>query len=290
LPNVKIYNLFLILGIIFFSCSKEKYEAQIPAYISIDQITLTTDLATEGSASSNITDAWVYINDDFIGAFELPATFPVLKEGTAKLKVYAGIKENGISASRTRYLLYDPHEEQVNLVKGETLNIVPYVTDNSDVKFSWLEDFENASLSFLYSPGNDTIINKVNTGVKEGVYSGYVYLTSSMDFFEATSPAFSSLPQNGSPIFLELDFKIKEPLSIGVYVDTEQHRKITLNDTESNGSYIWKKIYINLTDIINSKPNVAEVKVYFGIKDTPSLPFVTTNPEIYIDNIKLVHY
>jgi hypothetical protein len=284
LPNVKIYNLFLILGIIFISCSKEKYEAQIPAFISIDQISFSTNYVTEGSASSNIQDAWVYVNDDFVGVYELPATFPVLKEGEVSLKVFAGIKENGIAATRERYLLYDPHEEQVNLIKGETVKISPHVTYNPDVKFSWLEDFENASLSFLYTPGNDTIIAKTNTDVKEGVYSGHVYLQPDMNFFEATSVGFSNLPHSGTPIYLELDFKTNEPVSVGVYLDTEQYKKMTLNTTTS-----WKKIYINLTDLINYRPNASEVKVFIGIKEE-SIPFVTNNPEIHLDNIKLVHY
>lgn len=283
--NVKLYNLLLILGIIFNSCSKENYESQIPAYISIDQITLTTNLATEGSASSSITDAWVYINDDLVGVYELPATFPVLKEGLVNLKVYAGIKDNGIAASRARYLLYAPYSEQINLVKGETVKVIPQVIYDAGAKFTWLEDFENASLSFLYSTGNDTTINKTIIDVKEGIYSGRVYLTTTMDFFEATSVGFSNLPNSGSPIYLELDFKTNEPLLIGVYLDSDQYSMMTLNTTTT-----WKKIYINLTDIINSKPNANEVKVFFGVKETTADPFVSTNPEILLDNIKLVHY
>jgi len=285
LHSVKLYNLFLILGIIFNSCSKENYEAPIPTYISIDPITLTTNLATQGSASSNITDAWVYIDDNLIGVYELPARFPVLKEGLVNLKVYAGIKDNGIAASRSRYLLYAPYSEQINLVKGETIKILPQVTYDAGVKFTWLEDFESASLTFLYSTGNDTIINKTTTDVKEGLYSGRVYLTTAMDFFEATSVGFSNLPHSGTPIYLELDFKTNEPLLIGVYLDANQYSMMTLNVTST-----WKKIYINLTETIAIKPNATEVKVFFGIQENSSNPFVSTNPEIFLDNIKLVHY
>ena len=283
--NVKIYSLFLIPGIIFLSCSKEKYEAQIPAYISIDQITFTTDYSTEGSSSSNITDAWIYINDNLVGAFELPATIPVLKEGIVNLKVYAGIKDNGISASRAKYLLYSTYEEQVNLVNGETIEVNPYVTYDTGVKFSWMEDFEQASLSFLYTSGSDTIVNKIATDVKEGNYSGQIYLESGMDYFEATSVAYSNLPQNGTPIYLEMDFKTNEPLLVGIYLDSEQYAKMTLNVTST-----WKKIYINLTDLINQKLGASEVKIFSGIEDNPSNPFVSSNPEIFLDNIKLVHF
>ncbi len=257
----------------------------MPVYISIDSITLTTNYANEGSASSNITDAWVFVNDDLVGVYELPATFPVLKEGNVEVKVYGGIKDNGISASRARYALYDPHVEQVNLVKGETIKITPSISYNPDVKFSWLEDFENASLSFLYTSGSDTTINKQSTTVKEGNYSGLIYLEDHMDFFEATSIAYSNLPRSGVPVYFEMDFKTNEPLLVGIYHNQDAFAIVTLNTTDE-----WKKIYINLTEMISSRQSASDVKVFFGMLDSSSDPFLTSNPQIYIDNLKLVHY
>ena len=282
--EVRYYSFLFIIGITFFSCSKESYEAQTPTYISIDSIILSTNYSIEGSASSNITDAWVYINDDLVGVYTLPARFPTLKEGVANLKVYGGIKDNGIAATRTRYLLYDPHEEQVNLVKGETLNITPTITYKTGATFPWLEDFENASLSFLYTAGADTIINKVSNEVREGAFSGQVFLDPGMDFFEATCPAISTVPRTGSPVYLELEFKTNEPLVVGVFLGVNQIRIITLNTTTE-----WKKIYINLTDVINNNPAVADMKVFFGIKSDASNPFGVISPEFYVDNLKLVH-
>ncbi|PKP42675.1 MAG: hypothetical protein CVT95_12425, partial [Bacteroidetes bacterium HGW-Bacteroidetes-12] len=158
--------------LVIFSCSKDKFEAKIPSYITIDKFTLSTNFATQGSNSESITDAWVFINDDLIGTFELPARFPVLKEGVFTIKIFAGIKDNGVSQQRRRYLLYAPHEEQVNLVPGNELTITPSISYNPDAKFAWLEDFEGASTSFSYHANSDTIINKINTGVFEGSYSG----------------------------------------------------------------------------------------------------------------------
>ena len=210
LYNIKFFILFLIVGLTFFSCSKEDYEAQVPTYITINEINLTTDYATQGTNSENIVDAWVFMNDDLVGVYELPATFPVLKEGDVILKVYAGIKNNGITAARARYLLYDPHEEKISLVKGETIEVNPTISYASGVKFSWLEDFENASLFFLYTADSDTIINKQSVDVKEGSYSGQVFLQPDMDFFEATTLGLSGVPRNGTPVYLELDFKTNE--------------------------------------------------------------------------------
>ena len=284
LYKIKSYTYLFIIGIIFFSCSKEKFEAKIPAYISVPSITLTTDYATEGSASANITDAWVYINDDLVGVYELPAKFPVLKEGNVNIKVFAGIKDNGISASRTRYFLYDPHEVKMNLVPGETYEIAANVRYNAGVNFTWLEDFEGASSSFLYHTNSDTVFNRQASVVKEGQFSGQMFLENEMNFFEATSIPYTSIPMGGT-VYLEMDFITNENVFVGVYLDDEQFSFITLNTTED-----WRKIYINLKDAIRNRINASEVKIYIGIKEEGTTVFKTENPEFYIDNIKLVHY
>ena len=281
----KNYILLLFVGIIFSTCSKEKFEAKIPTYITINDIAFTTNYASEGSTSENITDAWVYVNNDLMGVYELPTTFPVLIEGNVEVKVYAGIKDNGIAASRSRYLMYDPYVETLDLVAGESITLEPSVKYNSGVNFRWLEDFENASLSFLYHQLSDTIFFKNNTNHKEGDFSGKAYLDPSMTFFEATSVAFNNVPRSLTPVYLELDFKTNEPILVGIYHNDDQFGVIRLNTTTD-----WKKIYINLTDVVSSRQSASGIKVFFGIQETPNNPFLTDNPEIHIDNIKLLHY
>ena len=242
----KFHTLLLLIGITFLSCSKKDYEAQIPTYISIDKFSLTTDYSTQGSESMSITDVWVYIDDDFVGVYELPANFPILKEGIVTVKLYAGIKENGIAANRTRYLGYAPYVQEVNLVKEETVIIDPQIIYEPTIKFAWLEDFDNASLTFLYNSNSDTIINKNSVDVKEGTFSGQVFLDPDMTFFEATSTSLIGVPLNGSsPVYLEMDFKTNQPLTIGVYLDANQYAFITLNVSTE-----WRKIYINLSEVI----------------------------------------
>jgi hypothetical protein len=290
LHNVKNYNLlslifFVLVGISFSSCSKDQLAAQIPAYIVIDHFSLTTNYLTQGSESENITDAWVYINDDLIGVYTLPAEIPVLAEGSRDLKIYAGVKENGIGSTRVRYLLYTFYNEDVTFVSGETLTINPEITYNSSAQFAWLEDFENASLPFTYDANSDTIINKSTSNIFEGAFSGKVSLTSSMNFFEMYTPNFNTLPTNGLPVTLEFDYKTNETMLVGIYADTEQLSLVFINPTDD-----WNKIYINLTTIIGSRPNASNYKVYFGIFNSLTLPFLTSSPELYFDNMKIVHY
>ena len=69
------------------SCEIFNPEEQVPAYVHLDKIDLNTQ-SDEGSKSHKITDAWVYLDDQLVGTFELPSTFPVLTEnGNHNLKI-----------------------------------------------------------------------------------------------------------------------------------------------------------------------------------------------------------
>lgn len=276
---------YIAVLMLISGCSKDSFKAKIPSYITIDNFTVTSNYALHGSNSSNITDVWVYINDDLIGTYELPARFPIIKEGTFNVKLYAGIMDNGISGLRERYLFYTPYEEQITFEKGKEIKIEPKITYISSTQAVWLEDFESPATSFTYTAGSDTIINKVNTDVFEGNASGKVYLQSHMDFFEAKSPAFFNVSSIGSPVYLELDFKTNEPILVGLKTDDDNIGIVNLNTTST-----WKKIYINLTPAISQKPPNTNFYVFFGIQSSSLSPFQTPNPEFYFDNIKILHY
>lgn len=276
--NVKNYILVLVILFGFNSCSKDKLEATIPSYISIDKFTLSTNYSTEGTNSENITDAWVYIDNDFLGVFELPAKFPVLKEGYIKLDIFPGIKEDGISERRARYIFYEGYSQYVTLEKNKTINITPTTKYTSKTKFYWMEDFETASMPFLYHSMSDTVLYKTTTDVFEGYYSGKASLIPGMDFFECFTPTISNLPRNGSTIFMELNFKTNQPVLVGLYADDEQLGIFYLNTTST-----WKKIYLNFTEPIRTRPNASEYKFFIGFQSKLDYP------ELAIDNLKIVH-
>src|SRR5687767_2026929 len=85
-----------LVSIPFTGCDKEE---PVPSYIHIDSISLNSIYSTQGTSDHKITDAWVFVNEQYVGVYELPATFPVLYEGTQNIRIKAGIKKNGISAT-----------------------------------------------------------------------------------------------------------------------------------------------------------------------------------------------
>lgn len=73
------FILFLTTLLFLFSCEVINTEEDIPSTITIESIEV------DGNHTSKITDAWIYIDNEFQGVFPLPANFPVLKTGQQKL-------------------------------------------------------------------------------------------------------------------------------------------------------------------------------------------------------------
>ena len=72
------FVLFIIVtSFVIASCAKKMDEELIPSYIVIDEIQVTTN-NQQGSSSSNISDAWFYVDGGDRGAFPLPAKIPYL--------------------------------------------------------------------------------------------------------------------------------------------------------------------------------------------------------------------
>src|SRR5687768_8161045 len=94
------YFFFVSCFILFISsCEVINPSEDIPSYIRIDSISVidTTTNNPVFKGSQRVTDAWIFIDGILHGVYELPATFPVLEEGTHKLTIYGGIQVNGIA-------------------------------------------------------------------------------------------------------------------------------------------------------------------------------------------------
>lgn len=284
----KLYTLILpVLVFLVSACEKEKSEAEIPSYIHIDSISLVTNYSLQGSNSQNISDAWVYVNNKLIGAYELPATLPVLESGPQTVEVLPGIKVNGIAATRSVYPLYTRYRTEVDLKVDEVVTIQPQVTYQTWATIPWFEDFETGAPSFIETTRSDTIMYRTNEAdqVFEGNKSGIVTLTSEKDFFEATTDQLFVLPHTDKAIFIEMDFKTNNIVSVGLFAhegtNLIQRPLVHLNNTNNE----WKKIYINLTSAVNDSPNANAFSFFIGIQKEDGVEQAVC----LFDNLKLVY-
>ncbi|MCX6272414.1 MAG: hypothetical protein NTU44_14605 [Bacteroidetes bacterium] len=271
---------------VLVSCDKFKGDQTIPSYIHIEKISFTTT-DTQGTASSKITDAWVYADGELIGAFELPVTLPILKEGKHKLMIQAGIKMNGIASTRIYYPFYKPAEYEVTLYRDSVITLSPSVIYYDNVKFVWMESFENGGSSLEKTSKSDTslVLTSDHQLVFEGTYSGLINMGDSVLLFEAATMNSYSLPKNGASIFLEMNYKTNNPLTVGVMgigaSQTFQEPCMVLNPTET-----WKKIYINLTPTVDEMTTALEFKIFIGAVKSEDVD----QAQILVDNFKLLRF
>ncbi|NCA75329.1 MAG: hypothetical protein EOM90_03255 [Alphaproteobacteria bacterium] len=246
------------------SCEKFKGDQTIPAYLKIDSIYLSTEYYAQGTASHQITDAWVYIDDYSMGAFELPAKLPALYQGKHKVMIWPGIKRDGIGATRTVYEFYSPITREVTFTEDSTSSMgVLKTTYQSTTLFSWKEDFESISVSLDTTDRSLTAIRLTAPGSPdtfEGNHSGWVVLDTANNFFECQSHEEYAIP--ASTVYLELNFNISNSMIVGVFTYSDlmvyQSPIITLNPTNDT----WKKIYIDLTTTLNAYSGMKTFRVY----------------------------
>ena len=239
-----------------------------------------------GTLSHSISDVWVIIDNEFIGAFELPANVPVLKEGKHSIRLQAGIKENGISNTRLYYPFYAGYVSTIDLVPGktDTINPVIYYID-TNYKMPLYEDFEDPSFEFTKSDISN--INLENTDQKGFVFEGNNSMMATMykknDLFQIESTQLFDLPRSRA-IFMELNYKSDIILKVGYYAvssaKTYSHVVLSLNPTKT-----WKKVYINYGGEIDFEPTSYIFRLFIGALKTSDYD----SSVIQLDNIKLLN-
>lgn len=295
----KLYLPVAIFSIsLFQACQKLDPEETIPAFIYVDHVDLQTT-STEGSTSHGIEYVWVFVDDNPVGVFELPARIPVLKEGEHKLGLYGGVKRDGIAGRLVRNPFYQGFIiNNYNFIPGniDTLDGAdqPFVTyfPSSQMELWADADFEVVGTYFVADPSSDTVLNRETdfANVFEGTGSGSIILASGMDYFKAVTNQNFDLPIGGIPIYVEFNYKTNNHLRLGVQshngggtINTDNN--IISPSYDENGNLVWKKFYADLTEVVGFVGNADYSEIYFRmIKDDD-----VSNPAAYIDNIKVMY-
>ena len=267
------------------SCNVINPAEPVPAYLTIDSIYLSTNISVQGSNSNKIKDAWVYIDGQELGVYELPARFPVLAEGRHEITIAAGIFINGISATRIKYPFYN--------FLDTVLNFQPGVSDLSLGKFkvkyfegqtyTWYEDFEATGYTFQANISSDVQVEIDNIDKFEGNNSGRATLISD-------KPKFYGEMQVDSPIvsqnktFLELNYKSEQAFSVGMKVTTAGFVK-TVYILTVNKSDTWNKIYVDLSKVVNENQTASGFSIYIYAE----LESGRSQSVLHFDNMKLLH-
>lgn len=281
---------FLALIIVFSSCAKQLDEAYTPSYIKIDQIEMQTT-GSQGSSSSYLTDAWVYIDGAERGAYPLPSTIPLLAEGEHKIKVAPGIKLNGVAGTRVPYPMIEPVEMQLTLVKDSVKQLNIQCNYYSTTAFAMIEDFEDINFKFETTEYNTAVWRPTHSStdpadyIFEGYHSGGGFLNDEKsDFQIVTKQIFDELPKQGIPVFIEMDFNLNTTVVLSMSgLEGQAATKDIIYLAPTDGE--WKKIYINLTSTISYDVQGDRYRFFLSANHTNG----DEESVVLIDNFKILY-
>ena len=282
---------WLIVALLLNTCNIINPEEDLPAIIEIPEVSLKTN-ENQGANTSNITSVWITVNNQFLGAYPLPAQIPILENGPATIKVEGGIRDNGISSTPEVYPLWGIIEENVELGRGNTILLKPEFSYLNQVKFTMIEDFEGGSL-FFNTPRVGAGFEISGDTVLSGAGSGRIVVTEDQPVAEVfTARRFQALQSLSPFVYLEMDYLAEVPVVFGV-IGYE-------NIGDANGTIVfepgffpneeWNKIYFNFSPVL-AENNFAEVQFIFRAFIPTEGDFAQQKmARVWLDNIKLVHF
>ena len=287
--NIK-YIFFSCLVLLLSNCGGIDDSPGVHHIIKVSEFNLSTSL-DQGTNSHAINEVWVYSTTDVLGVFPLPATIPYLDEdgsGFIDLTISAGIKANGIAATRMPYGLYSSLDVEIDFVAGDTTT---YVYNSEYVESANIILCENFESSNRFQSSDLSVADIVRTTddnwVFEGDGSGLILLTDSLFYMTSTTQEqLYDLDEVNGPIWLEYDYKSDNSFAVGMESlgGMQDQRTPIIIHNSTNGE--WKKMYLNLEPFVASTPG----SVGYEITLDATLDSGEESGYVVVDNFKIVHY
>lgn len=252
----------------------------VPAYIKIHDPKVIT-LAAQGSASENISNYWLFVNNQAEGVYNRTGNYPLIAEGTTKLAFLAGIKDNGVSNLRVVYPFYTADTITTTLNPNGTIDIYPTFRYISGTQFKVLEDFELGSVLISSNSSNPLVRSSLPEDVFEGSFSAKIKLDSITPGIELLSIDPFTLPLLGFDIYIELNYKSDVPFVVGLQSMSTSQKFYQWTITPKSE---WNKIYLNAKSLVNTTNNTSWKLLIYSAPDT-----LTGTKYIYLDNVKVLH-
>ena len=257
----------------------------VPAFITVEGFELQTP--GQGDPTSEIPEVWVFADAEFIGVFGLPARIPVPRAGSTQLRFEPGIRQNGVSAAPEPYDFYTPVNLTLDLAAGETTDVGTLsITYKPEVRFSIFETFEvGVTRAFTDVVTGSGSLDPTQEIVRSGDFSGKIRLTQDDPIFEvASAERFFDLTGTRRYVWLELDFLSAAEGRIGVSGDNGLATP-SIFDPGFRPQTSWTKIYFDITDIIvDLRLDPVQINL------ATILPPDAMEGDVYLDNIKLIHF
>ena len=289
-------NILFVILICLTGCQLIDQPEPAPSFIKVNFFDFNISSSDQGSESEKITDVWVYLDNNLEGVYELPATIPLHHTGVHELKLYPGIKRNGIAADRKKYPFYTPYTLITELFPDSIIELNPetFYEENLFIRVENFEDSDHFFNSTSTSQLDLIIIDQQENETFEGK-SGAINMNSDHYFFETRTDEldFNAFPKNlNIPAYIEMDYANNHPFEIGILhkdasIPTYQKQAlITLVPTFENGeNFKWNKTYLYISDATNFYTSATEFDLYISVLNNDELEDI----KIRLDNFKVIY-
>lgn len=273
----------------FSGCSIYDPEVKIPAYVQVDSVSFSSDLATKGFNSQSITEVWIFVNNQTVGIYSIPTgKIPVLAEGNADISVGAGVIADGINGNKVLYPFFKQYVTQLVLEKEKVHKISPDFSyqDTLKIPFIYYRDFERTDSGFTQGKNGTVVLERATTAAddkeKFGNRYGLLKAINEKDVLEYSNDIPVPLRQNGMPVYLEFDYKSTCEMQVGIsgVSSFAEYPDLVLLPRSS-----WTKMYVNLTDEAEAFPKGEKFRFFLRSTTTPGI-----GNSFSIDNIRLIHF
>ncbi len=264
----------------------------IPAYLHIEPFTVN---ATGGADWQKITEGWVYVNNQLLGGFTLPATVPVLADGESQVLVFPGVKENGLTSTPAVYPFLERFEAEVVLTSGQTTNLQPATKYAPAAIFPW--SVERASFNTTSVNLEDRDGDSLSTFVltTDGAFEGRSVLLSvdtAHRINDVATELLLDLPvTQAQPVRLEMNYKNDIPFELWVLGTQGNASELSLGVYQFVPAENWNKIYFNLTTFLIAL-NQDKYRLLFRV----NLPrddkgnIIQNTGTVLLDNLRIIHF
>lgn len=285
---MKWLRFFILFSVVLAACNIINKGEEEASYIHIEDMTVDVG-NTFGAAEHNITDVHVWVNNDFIGVFEVPVTIPVLHTGESEVLIAAGYQNNGIRTDRRIYPLTANYVVDVDLVAGATTDVSPVFEYYSELGV-WMEDFDGsngigfiAESGFINSVEDTSIDSSPLTDIKVGKWA----INEDQNKILISSAEPLELTPMGATM-LEFNAKTNHAFVMGLKVGNAEADKLYVmgvnQSFDDQGFLEWRKFYVDLAEQMQylESQGLSQYRLFFEVE--PDFEDI----EIYMDNVKLI--
>ncbi len=279
-------------------CKNFEGDQTIPAYITLDKITVANDVNNsrsdfDGFFTSNIDCAQLiaYFSGDTaestLGVFELPCRVPVLRTGTMKyLRILPVVKQNGIAGTHIYYPFY-------NTITLDSVTIAIDSTTTLGNRSTTYKQAADVVWEEFFEPGTqgiqlDSIVERITDidTVRSDFGSGVVRITKEMkqtNFWSSDTIDIKKYSK-ASYLYLEMDYWTDVSFSVGFNNPRAEGGVNEINSAMVlNANTGWNKIYINLGRLWSYYNGYPYLRLYFTILNEGG-----HEGNLFLDNLKVV--